>query len=74
LKKLHLDVTNMTSLPSFEAVRDLVGIQNMLLDSDFPYGPVGATIGGLARLKLVPEDLRAIERDNALGLLPQRRI
>jgi predicted TIM-barrel fold metal-dependent hydrolase len=74
LKKLHLDVTNMTSLPSFEAVRDLVGIPNMLLGSDFPYGPVGATVGGLARLKLAPEDLRAIERDNALALLPQRRI
>ncbi|MDB5405950.1 MAG: amidohydrolase [Rhodospirillales bacterium] len=73
LKKLHLDVTNMTSPAGFDAVRDLVGIPNMLLGSDFPYGPLAATINGLARLKLPPEELRAIERDNALRLLPQLR-
>jgi predicted TIM-barrel fold metal-dependent hydrolase len=73
LKKLHLDITNMTSLASFEAVRDLVGIPNMLLGSDFPYGPVAATTNGLARLNLGAADLRAIERDNALALLPQLR-
>jgi predicted TIM-barrel fold metal-dependent hydrolase len=54
----------------FEAVRDLVGIRNMLLGSDYPYGRVGATVGGLARLNLPAADLRAIERDNALALLP----
>jgi predicted TIM-barrel fold metal-dependent hydrolase len=70
LRRLNLDVTNMTSLPSFEAVRDLVGIRNMLLGSDYPYGRVGATVGGLVRLNLPAADLRAIERDNALALLP----
>jgi predicted TIM-barrel fold metal-dependent hydrolase len=45
----------------------------VLFGSDYPFAPettMVATVRGLAELGLAPEDLRAIERDNALRLMP----
>jgi predicted TIM-barrel fold metal-dependent hydrolase len=70
LQKLYLDVANMTGARAFAAVKDLVGIHHLLLGSDFPFNPIAPVVSGLAALKLDPADQRAIERDNALLLLP----
>ena len=71
LKKLYLDVASMTGARSFNAIRDLVGIGKMLLGTDYPFGPIRPIVEGLGRLGLSNADLRAVERDNALALLPQ---
>ena len=70
LKKLHLDIASMTGARSFNAIRDLVGIEKMLFGTDFPFGPIGPIAQNLGRLGLSEADLRALERDNALALLP----
>ena len=71
LKKLYLDVASMTGARSFNAIRDLVGIGKMLLGTDYPFGQIAPIVAGLGRLGLSAADLRALERDNALALLPR---
>ncbi|MFM9971586.1 MAG: amidohydrolase family protein [Burkholderiales bacterium] len=71
LKKLYLDVASMTGKRSFNAIRELVGIEKMLFGTDFPFGPIGPIASGIERLGLSDKDRRAVERDNALALLPQ---
>jgi predicted TIM-barrel fold metal-dependent hydrolase len=42
----------------------------VLFGTDFPFRDGAEEIGGLAAYRFAPKDLRAIERDNALKLLP----
>jgi predicted TIM-barrel fold metal-dependent hydrolase len=70
LKKLYLDVVNVTNPRAFTAVRDLVGIERILLGSDFPFNSIAPTAKGVEALKLSEADLRAVEYENALKLLP----
>lgn len=72
IQKLYVDLADMTAPPGFAAVRELFGTQRMLLGSDFPFVPtLGASISGLAQLQLPAAELQAIERDNALALVPR---
>ena len=72
LRRLYVDVTDMTAPASFLGVRELFGMNRMMFGSDFPFSPtLAATAGGLAALELPPQELQAIERDNALALFPR---
>jgi predicted TIM-barrel fold metal-dependent hydrolase len=55
----------------FEAIRQIVGLSHLLCGSDFPFWHPEVTSAGLGALMFSADDLRAIERDNALALLPQ---
>jgi hypothetical protein len=41
-----------------------------MLGGDYPFVPIPATAGGLSQVGLSGPDLQAIERDNAITLLP----
>jgi 6-methylsalicylate decarboxylase len=69
-RKLHYDVVNASNPISFNAIRQLAGISQLLYGSDFPFWQPHLTSDALAKLELLPDELRAIERDNALRLLP----
>ena len=69
--KLHYDVCSATSPIAFGAIRQLAGISQLLYGTDFPYWPSETTGAGLAQLGLAAAELRAVERDNALRLLPR---
>jgi len=69
--KLYYDVVSVASPVPFNAVRQFAGISQLLYGTDFPYWPADTTASGLADLGLSPSDLQAIERDNALALLPR---
>jgi predicted TIM-barrel fold metal-dependent hydrolase len=70
LSKLYLDVVGVTSPGALKAVLDIVPMSHLLFGSDFPFWSPETTVKGLADLKLPPADLAAIERGNALKLLP----
>ena len=72
-KKLYLDVVNQTGPRAFAAMRELVGIEKLLLGSDFPFNSIAGTAKGLEALKLPASEMQAIESGNALALLPQLR-
>ena len=69
--KLYVDVVGVTTPGALRAVLDIVPMSHLLYGSDFPFWDPDTTIKGLAGLKLSAADLQAIERDNALKLLPK---
>ena len=70
LSKLYVDVVGVTTPGALRAVLDIVPMSHLLFGTDFPFWAPEITIKGLAGLKLSAADLQAIERDNALKLLP----
>jgi predicted TIM-barrel fold metal-dependent hydrolase len=70
LAKLYVDVVGVTTPGALRAVLDIVPLSHLLFGSDYPFWAPDVTIKGLAGLKLSAADLQAIERDNALKLLP----
>jgi predicted TIM-barrel fold metal-dependent hydrolase len=70
LSKLYVDVVGVTAPGALRAVLDIVPISHLLFGSDYPFWSPETTVKGLAALKLAAADLKAIERDNALRLLP----
>jgi predicted TIM-barrel fold metal-dependent hydrolase len=73
--KLYYDVVSTTNPPSFSALTKLVSVSQLLFGTDVPYIRAEATVTGLHDMGLTDSDLSAIERDNALRLMPslQRR-
>jgi 6-methylsalicylate decarboxylase len=71
LRKLYLDVVGVYSRPCFEATRDLVGTSQLLFGTDFPFWAPETAVTGVADLKLEAGDTMAVERGNALRLLPR---
>jgi predicted TIM-barrel fold metal-dependent hydrolase len=70
LSKLYVDVVGITTPGALKAVLDIVPMSHLLFGSDYPFWSPDTTIKGLAELKLSAGDLQAIERDNALKLMP----
>jgi predicted TIM-barrel fold metal-dependent hydrolase len=70
LSKLYVDVVGVTTPGALKAVLDIVPMSHLLFGTDFPFWQPETTIKGLAALKLTAADLRAVERDNALRILP----
>ncbi len=70
LRKLYVDVVGVTSPGALAAILDVVPKSHLLFGTDFPFWKPEETIEGLKGLNLPPADLAAIERDNALALMP----
>jgi predicted TIM-barrel fold metal-dependent hydrolase len=71
LSKLYLDVVGVTTPGALKAILDIVPMSQLLFGTDYPFWAPDTTIKGLEGLNLSAADLRAIERDNALKLLPR---
>jgi 6-methylsalicylate decarboxylase len=70
-KKLYYDVANSTNPSTMAAIMDLVPTSQLLFGSDYPYVPIPVTTGGMDRLNLSSQTATAINRANALALLPR---
>lgn len=70
-KKLYYDTVSVFDPTGFNALRQLAGTSKLLFGSDFPYWPPETNVSALAAQDLDAADLRRIERDNALALLPR---
>lgn len=70
LSKIYVDVVGVTTPGALQAVLDVVPMSNLLFGSDFPFWKPEETIEGLHGLSLPAADLAAIERGNALKLMP----
>jgi predicted TIM-barrel fold metal-dependent hydrolase len=74
LSRLYCDTALSANAFAFRSLLELVTIDKVLFGSDYPFAPEAtttATVRGLAELNLTPADLRAIERDNAIAILPR---
>src|SRR5579883_1188097 len=73
LRRLYYDTALSANPFAFRALMHLVPASQILFGSDYPFAPEStmvATVRGLAELELGAVDLHAIERDNALRLMP----
>jgi predicted TIM-barrel fold metal-dependent hydrolase len=70
LRKLYYDVAATAVRPAMAALTSLVPTSQILLGTDNPYVPAENTVRALRQLGFSAAELRAIGRDNALGLPP----
>ena len=70
LKKFYYDTAQANHPGALAALSRLVSVQQVLYGTDFPFRDGAEANAGLAAFRFKPRDLRAIERDNALRLLP----
>jgi predicted TIM-barrel fold metal-dependent hydrolase len=71
LKRLFYDTAFSANPHAFASLLKLVPASQILLGTDFPFRTGPDNVAGLATCGLSPADLQAIERDNALRLLPR---
>ena len=71
-KALYVDTANASSIPSMRGALALLDPSHILFGTDEPFIPIPRQIEQLhdPKLGLGPKLLRAIERDNALALIP----
>ncbi len=70
LKKFHYDTAQGNHSGALAALMKIVTPSQVLFGTDFPFRDGAEETEGLAAFQFQPDDLRAIERDNALKLLP----
>jgi predicted TIM-barrel fold metal-dependent hydrolase len=71
LRKLYYDTANSAYAPTMAALLKLVPVSQVLFGSDYPYLTVAQNLDSMAKVGLSEADLRAIDRGNALSLLPR---
>jgi predicted TIM-barrel fold metal-dependent hydrolase len=71
LRKLYYEVAQGNTPAQLAALLQLASLSHVLFGTDFPFRPGAETVAGVAEHKFAAAELRAIERDNALALLPR---
>ena len=76
VKKFHYDLAGAANAGAVASLMKLVTTNQVLFGTDFPPGgSSGDVVSALRRLSDFNEaDLRAVERDNAVRLLPRLRL
>ena len=70
LARFHYDTAQANHPGALEALSRIAPTSQILFGTDFPFRSGAEGVGGLAAHGFKPAELRAIERDNALRLLP----
>jgi predicted TIM-barrel fold metal-dependent hydrolase len=73
LKKFHYEIAQANHGGALAALLKLVPTSQVLFGTDFPFRPGEEALAGLRDYRLKSKDVRAIERGNALALLPRLR-
>jgi predicted TIM-barrel fold metal-dependent hydrolase len=73
LRKLYYDTASASSPPSMAALRAMAPASNILFGSDYPFVKAAAMVEELRHVPMSDVEREAIERGNALALLPRLR-
>ena len=57
--------------PDLYVLKSLVGVPQIVFGSDFPYSTLANHVDGLQKCGFSAQELRAIDRENALRILPK---
>jgi len=71
-RRLYYDTASAANRPAMAALTSLVPISQVLFGTDYPFvHSIARTLEGLKTVGFSEAELQAIERDNALALLPR---
>ena len=71
IARLHFDTATSGNSIAMDALKAVAPVSQILFGSDYPYGRIGMNLDGLHACGLSEDELKAIERDNALRLVPR---
>jgi predicted TIM-barrel fold metal-dependent hydrolase len=71
LQKLYFDTANAANPSALAGTMGIADPRRVLFGSDYPYVPIRRGVDDLARATMTGPERSAIERDNALLLMPQ---
>ncbi len=71
VKKFYYDTAQANHAGALAALLKLVSTSQVMFGTDFPYRPGAEVVAGLTQYGFSADELRAIERGNALGLFPR---
>jgi 6-methylsalicylate decarboxylase len=71
LRRFYYDTAATNNPVQIEELRKLIGLSQVVFGTDFPFGKSANIAAGLQTCGLSPEEARAIDRDNALKILPK---
>jgi len=74
LRRFHYELAQAAHPMALAALLKLVPVSQVLLGTDFPFRPGAEVLEGLGQQGFNAADLRAIERANALALLPRLNV
>jgi predicted TIM-barrel fold metal-dependent hydrolase len=70
LQRFYYDTAGAANVVNMGALRTLATASQIVFGSDAPFFDIAPTVAGLQTSGFTPQELRAVERDNALKLLP----
>lgn len=71
IRKFYYDTAQANHPGALAALLSIVPPSQVLLGTDYPFRKPAEEIGGVGAYKFSASELRAIERENALRLLPR---
>lgn len=71
LRRFYYDTAGATNPVNMQALKTLVSLSQVLFGTDTPFFDGAGTVAGLRNSGLTAAEIRAIERDNPLRLLPR---
>ena len=71
LRKFYYDTAQGNHAGALAALLKMAPVSQVLFGTDYPFRPCADEVDGLAQYGFSAAELRAIERDNALRLMPQ---
>ena len=71
VRKFFYDTAGSANPVQLQALKSLVGTSQIVYGTDFPFVNAPATTNGVQRSGFSAEELRAINRDNAVAFLPR---
>jgi len=73
LRKFYYDTAQANHPGALAALLELAPVSHILYGTDYPYRTAAEESEGLNARRFAPKDLLAVERDNALRILPRLR-
>lgn len=71
-RKFHYDVAQVPNRAALSALKEVIPVSNILFGTDFPFLTAAHHVKGIKEANVfTPEEIRAIDRDNAVRLMPQ---
>ena len=72
LQRFYYDTAQSANTVQLQALKTLVGVPHIIFGSDYPFGAsAGRHLKGLAKCGFNAEELRAIQYENAVKILPR---